>query len=55
MYFVASRVELNQRISPLYSDMVHARTEVFELEVRASRRTLVLLVLVLEVDSFVIV
>ena len=55
MYFIASLIKLDQRVSPFNPDMIHARTEVFELEMRASRWTLVLLVLVLEVDSLVIV
>ena len=53
--FVASRVKLDERISALYTNLFHARTEIFELEMRPGLGALVLLVFVVEVDSLVIV
>ena len=53
--FIASRVKLYERITALYSNLFHARAEIFELEMRPGLGALVLLVFVVEVDSLVIV
>lgn len=53
--FVAVLVELDERVSPLDPDALHAVAEVVEAEVSPSLRALVLLVVVVKVDALVVV
>ena len=48
-------VKLYERITPLYSDALHALVQVLKLEVRTSIWALKLLVVIFEVDALVVV